>query len=997
MRNKNAVLGGNDLGFYLRAAGVSVLIGCGISVSWAQNSVSQDPSPLRFIKTLEFNNCIEDIPAPQLQSEPRYTKGSSNIVYFTLPSLESIPFSPDTVKNPFVITRVQQEGGLSGLNFPRPVVLGDESVQAENISALKNGVKYEYSTALFLPVCKINCEAVVDSTDLEVHCSVHQNTVWSVQDSDAPMLQNVRSPQLDSSPVPGWWNRPTLDIEAVLSDPAGVWQGFLYRRECLENGWGIATADTTFPGDSTNVGFVFSESARATFEQTLSDGCYEFRIGGKDATHTPESSFPIFELAGNSNEPESTDLAHISIKIDTQPPASNTLRCEQNLDDIDLSWTSSQDAGTGIGLAGYRVLRNDQLLATVSAADLTYIDAIAAGTEDTRFEYKVQPFDSLGNIQTAGGTAICRYQSVSQITMLPEPDFSPGSSNRVSWAGSSQIDSYSLFTAEECNFDAAIETTVTDTFFTFAGLKDATNYCYWVTAVDRQNRQVVSDTVRSIQDATKPAISSLDVRNVQDVDGLNWINSREIEIHLNASDSAPGLIRNIQVFENGSLAFEQPADAFEIDRTFSRTVSSAECSAIELSVKVIDAAGNESDLQLIELYLDESPPTQVVSLSCAQIDSMNGVLLNWTPANESGNCSGLAGYKIFRDNEQIANLSAEATSYEDLFSGNRLGGPIDYQVQPFDLVGNIQISGGLATCDYVGASRIITRNLPEFSPGLSNEVCWTIAGPLVSTTLFMDENCDLRPEDAVFVASPGEFEMCHTFENLSDGQKYCYWVSGVDEQQRIVNSDTIFSTQDNTSPVVAGFTFPQGENLNGRIWAYSRDIQLNLIARDASPGVILKYEVFENNQAAQIVELLTPTSELSLNVPYTLSNTSSSQSGQFDLSIRVFDAAGNSSNLGLLSLNLQENQPDLFAFPNPCNPMRGPVTIRLRDVNEIEVKIYDFFGNLVRRLDRKVNNHDFTWDGKNGYGEMVANGGYFCVGSKTGDRFKIAILKERNE
>lgn len=982
--------------FYFKAIGISVLTGFGCSVSWSQNLALQDSTLLSFIQTFEFSHCIEDIPPPVLQLEPRYTKGSSNIICFKLPPLQTIPFSPDTVKNPFVITQIQEEGSASVLNFPRPVILDDESVQTENISALKNGVKYEYTIALFLPVCKVNCEAVVDSAQLELHCSANRDTVWSIQDSDVPTLLNVRIPELDSSPISGWWNRPTLHVEADLSDPAGVWQGSLYRRECLENSWGTTIADTTFLGNSTNVGFVFSESTIMTFRQTVSDGCYEFRVSGKDATHTPESCFPNFELAGNSGEPTASDQPHIFIKIDTQPPVLTVLNCEQNFNEINLSWNSSQDADIGIGLAGYRILRNDELLATVSAADLTYIDKIAADTGDTQFEYQVQPFDSLGNIQTAGGTAACLYQSVSQITLLPEPDFSPGTSNQVSWTGSPQIDFYSLFIAEESDFEDAAETTVTDTFFTFTDLKDGTNYCYWVTALDRQNRQVVSDTVRSTQDATNPGITLFDVRNTQNIDGRNWLNSREIEIHLKAADLFPGFIQNVRVFEQNGLAINLLTNASAIDTFLTLTSSSDECSPIGLSANVVDAAGNKSNLSSIEIYIDETPPTPVASLNCVQIDGVNGVLLNWTLANEPENCSGLTGYKIFRNGEEIANLNAEAIRYEDLFSADRLSGQIDYGVQPFDLVGNFQTSGGLATCDYIGASRITIRNMPEYSPGLSSEACWTIAGPLVSSTLFIDENCDLRPEDSVLVSNPGEFEMCHTFENLKDGQRYCYWVSGVDEQQRTVNSDTVFSTQDNTNPVVTSLTFPSGESLNGRIWAYSRDIQLNLSAGDVPPGVISKYEILENNQTAQIVELLSRTSRLSLNIPHTLKTTSSSQSQEFDLSIRVFDAAGNPSNFEQLNLTLQENQPNLFAFPNPFNPMRGQVTIRLRDINEAEVKIYDFFGNFVRRLDQKVNSHDFTWDGRNGHGEMVANGGYFCVGSKTGERFKIAIVKERN-
>ena len=40
-----------------------------------------------------------------------------------------------------------------------------------------------------------------------------------------------------------------------------------------------------------------------------------------------------------------------------------------------------------------------------------------------------------------------------------------------------------------------------------------------------------------------------------------------------------------------------------------------------------------------------------------------------------------------------------------------------------------------------------------------------------------------------------------------------------------------------------------------------------------------------------------------------------------------------------------------------------------------------------------MNSRDFIWDGRNGKGEMVANGGYICVGFHNRARFKIGVKK----
>jgi len=730
------------------------------------------------------------------------------------------------------------------------------------------------------------------------------------------------------------------------------------------------------------------ENNNALFDNTGKHGVIDIRQVGPDSSIERVSFDPNIWQVQPSPNPGSI--------IDIKLPASVTLNCQQNLNDIILNWSFSQDPKPGSGLAGYRIFRDDKLLATVSASDLNYLDKILASIHDKHFEYQIQPFDSVGNVQTDGGKATCVYRGVSQISMLPEPDATSGTSNKVSWTGSPQIDLYSIFIAEDCNFNNASENTTANTFFTFIDLENGTSYCYWIIAVDLQQRSVVSDTVMSVQDASDPTITLFDVPEKQNLNNRNWLSNRVLNIKLKATDLFPGFIRRLQIFENKNLVINLQTTSSQIDTTITYVLISEECFPIELSTKVVDAAGNESNLQSLILRFDETPPIQAVSFNCIQLSGVNGVLLSWSPAAEPENCSGLAGYMIFRNGEQIMSIDPAITSYHDLLSVDRPTGQINYQIQPFDSVGNFQTTGGQATCDYVGISTIEIREMPEFSPGLSKEVCWTRRGSLTSLSVFIDENCDLLPEDSVLFANPGQFEMCHTFDDLNDGQRYCYWITGFDEQQRMVTSDTVTSIQDNTNPVVDVLSLSQSETLNGRTWVYTRNIQLNLVARDTPPGSITKYEIFENGESNSAVDVLNPMARLNRLVDYSLKTPVLAGSKKIDLSVRVHDRTGNSSDLKSIAIFLQENQPNLFAFPNPFNPLQAPATIRIKDDNETEVKIFDFFGNLVRVLDKKVNSHDFIWDGRNGKGKMVSNGGYICVSSKTNVRFKIAVVKKQN-
>jgi hypothetical protein len=75
----------------------------------------------------------------------------------------------------------------------------------------------------------------------------------------------------------------------------------------------------------------------------------------------------------------------------------------------------------------------------------------------------------------------------------------------------------------------------------------------------------------------------------------------------------------------------------------------------------------------------------------------------------------------------------------------------------------------------------------------------------------------------------------------------------------------------------------------------------------------------------------------------------------------------------------------LSAFPNPYDPRDGAATLQfdLGAPSEVNVKIYDLFGRLVRELGTAddsaggaAGRNQIHWDGRNGEGDTVGNGGY---------------------
>jgi len=99
-----------------------------------------------------------------------------------------------------------------------------------------------------------------------------------------------------------------------------------------------------------------------------------------------------------------------------------------------------------------------------------------------------------------------------------------------------------------------------------------------------------------------------------------------------------------------------------------------------------------------------------------------------------------------------------------------------------------------------------------------------------------------------------------------------------------------------------------------------------------------------------------------------------------------------------------QGQPDTaegpHCFPNPFNPsfQSTIIVVGNRATEAKEIRIYDTFGNLVRSgIERqRVAPGAYSWDGKNGEGMVVGNGGYMCVIDVGADGplyVKIAVRK----
>ncbi|OGS17533.1 MAG: hypothetical protein A2219_04150 [Elusimicrobia bacterium RIFOXYA2_FULL_50_26] len=95
---------------------------------------------------------------------------------------------------------------------------------------------------------------------------------------------------------------------------------------------------------------------------------------------------------------------------------------------------------------------------------------------------------------------------------------------------------------------------------------------------------------------------------------------------------------------------------------------------------------------------------------------------------------------------------------------------------------------------------------------------------------------------------------------------------------------------------------------------------------------------------------------------------------------------------------------DLSGYPSPFNPERQSITIQyyLLSESNVTIAIYDLLGNLVKTWDiasggvnARAGLNQLVWDGRNGHGDIVSNGGYIIYVRADGNsrKFKVLVVK----
>ncbi len=828
------------------------------------------------------------------------------------------------------------------------------------------------------------------------------NVVWSTQDTVPPAVNKVRIAERDSAGWQnGWYNRNQIHIKFSLSDSSGLDSLFLYWRVDATSGWQRFLA---------RGGLDSLTNLTDSFDQTLNDGWYEFFVSGRDHAHAAISHQNKWVVLGNRRVPLPADTAQVKIKIDTTPPSASTLTVRQLEDVIRLNWTVSKDGALGIGLAGYKIFRGDSLIATVGALVQVFNDTLTRPPfETTRIVYQIEPFDSLGNVQEKGGQAEILYKPKPRL--YAEPNFTAGTRNVVCWHSDDSADHFVAQISTVPDFANHVDSlSVQDTCALFKNLVGGVRYFYRVREVRKDGGLTGwSNVVSSKQDVWPPKFQS---RVIQEADSARWYRhwypQSTIHIRFSVFDSAG--VDSVTLWERNTsgkayVSFDtQKYDSLALAegvftenlpdgkygfflsaRDFAHAPESRDGHLLVKGNETVPTA--DSSAQLI-VFIDTTPPDSIRNLHGSQT-VQNVVQFQWNAAvGDAG--IGVAGFHIYRNGQLVATLPVGAAAFNDTIRQNySTVTPITYQITAFDSLGNENKKAGKRTVRfYPPVEKVTILPEPAFTAGHSNTLFWR---PIYLTATYTVQ-CSTDSTFRTVLQEKTTTDTSATFENLEDNGLYFFRVKAVDKYQREVNwSDVVSSRQDASPPQLLTVNPLNTESINGKSWLYgSRVVQMNLSARDQADGKVAKVQIYENGTLQDSIAVV-PIHALQTGFSYSLKN---APNMAIDVCVRVVDAAGNQSKAVCLTIYWEELKENIVAFPNPFNPNSGKMAvIRVKDKNVKEVWIYDYFGNLVRVLREKISAHDFLWDGKNGKGEVVGNGGYLCVIHGKKDYYKIAVLK----
>jgi len=407
----------------------------------------------------------------------------------------------------------------------------------------------------------------------------------------------------------------------------------------------------------------------------LADGAYSLRATATDST-------------GNATI---SNIARVNVKNTVTPPPDTIApsvpaglqSVTVTASSITLSWNASTDNSGGSGVKDYIVYRNGKKLAATTT--LNYVDSNLS--KFTKYNYAVSAEDNAIKVNESAKTATLSVQ-----TAAPLPDVGLSGQNGLRLRGTATVgaDASSIAGVASVQFSldygtsGTVELDMADTTTPYSATFDTTKFkdgMHTITAIatDSTGQRSQPSTFQVVIDNTAPTVTITSPKNNAELKNT---------IRLDASASDNDAIAGVQFKLDGNNLGSEinlPPYSYVWD-----TTPIADGNHVITAV-AYDQAGNSTATSQMPVTiknrgtptLDQNAPSTPTGLSGSKVTT-HGVVLSWS-ASTDGNGSGIGGYAIYRNGQQIASTSQ--TSFID----NSLtpGTAYDYAVSAFDNAGNV--------------------------------------------------------------------------------------------------------------------------------------------------------------------------------------------------------------------------------------------------------------------------------------------------------------------
>jgi len=500
----------------------------------------------------------------------------------------------------------------------------------------------------------------------------------------------------------------TYATASAVYDDSGTGTNILDRTASTAANYTIAsvptcTANPTTPGSITRTASNYTTVTLAWAASTAGSNCtiagyHIFRNGAAVGDVTVGTSFSdaglasgtaynysvqSFDTAGH-NSATSTAVS-ITTRLDDMSPTTpeGLTASAPNAVSVNLAWNPSTDFPNpgGVGVAGYRIYRNNSLAPTYTVTSGTaFTDtSVAVGTTYT---YVIHAYDNLGN-QSAPSSVVSAKTTTPTATCVGNPTVPSAlatgavtmNSIGLSWTASTAatgctLAGYQIF-RNSVNIDSSAITNFTNT-----GLTANTSYTYAVQAYDTSGHMSPLSTARTIAttaDTSAPIAPTGVTASAVSAGQVNlaWLGS---------TDNVA--VVSYKVYRAGVLV----ATVGSTVRTYNDTQVVANTN-YTYTVSAADAAGNESTKTpsipspvRTPAAADTTAPTAPSSVRSLTITTSSAII-TWNPSTDN---TAVSGYHVYRNGVFIGDATTLTYTVTSLTGGTAY----TFTVKAFDASGN---------------------------------------------------------------------------------------------------------------------------------------------------------------------------------------------------------------------------------------------------------------------------------------------------------------------